>query len=236
MLARCATDRVEMHRQPARRRGVPHRVPPGIPQRRHAVFAGNFEAAHIAAARHALDFADRSIAVMVRDVGEAGIALGLLRTEIGEPVVVDAQHFAGRLVVVEAACRAEDAVQHLGLYAVALLILEAQIGVCQAPDFFLLRIVQPGRGHPVGTVDFARFVEPPGRAHPAIETEGGAVLGHPFAAARSVGNIGHAVLELGGGVGGEQVGRQPDQIDVAIGRDDVVFHRAILFPLTVGSG
>ena len=224
-----------MHRQPARRRGVPHRVPPGIPQRCHAVFAGNFEAAHIAAARHALDLADRSVAVMVRDVGEAGIALGLLRTEIGEPVIVDTQHFAGCLVIVQAARRAENAVQHLGLYAVAPLIVEAQIGVCQAPDFLLLRIVQPGRGHAIGTVDFARFVEPPSRAHPAIETEGGAVLGHPFAAARSVGDIGHALLERGGGVGGEQVGRQPDHIDMAIGRDDVVFHRAILFPLAFAS-
>ena len=171
---------------------------------------------------------------MVRDVGEAAIALGLVAAEIGQPIIVDAQHRTGRFVVVEAIGGAENAVENFRLDAVAILVLETEIRVGQTPDFLLFVIVKPGRSHAVGTVDLARLIFAAGRAHPGVEPERGAVLGDPFPAARPLGDIGHAVLDRGRRVGGEQIGRQPDQIDVAISRNDVVFHRAALFPLTVG--
>jgi len=161
---------------------------------------------------------------MIRDVGEPAIAFRLVAAEIGETFIIDAQHFAGRRVIVEAAGGAENAVQHLRLDPVALLVLEPQVRIGQPPSLFLLRVIEARRGHPVGAVDLARLIHPPGRAPAAIDPERGAVLRDPFAAARPFGHIGHAVLELGGGVGGEQVGRQPDQVDMAIGRNDVVFH------------
>jgi hypothetical protein len=67
--------------------------------------------------RHPLDLADRVVDVVVRDAGEAGKAVGVGIAETGEPLVVDTQHLAGRLVVVDAAGGAEDAVQYLGLDA-----------------------------------------------------------------------------------------------------------------------
>src|SRR6266849_4748045 len=108
--------------------------------------------------RAALDLADRGVGVVVGDAGEAGETLGMVAAEIGEPVVVDAQHRAGGLVVVEAAGGAEDAVQDLGLDAVAILLLEPQIGVGEAADALLAVLVKPGRGHPVGAMDRPRDV------------------------------------------------------------------------------
>jgi len=80
--------------------------------------------------------------------------------EIGEPLVVDAQHLAGRLVVLEADRGTEDAVQHLGLHTVALLVLEPQFGIGHAADALLAVLVNPLRSHPVGAVDLARNVLP----------------------------------------------------------------------------
>src|ERR1051325_710051 len=124
-------------------------------------------------------------------------ALGVVRPKVGEPVFVNAQHLAGGFVIVETAGGAEDAVQHLGLDAVAVLVLQAQIGVREPAYLLLLGVVEPGRGHAVGAVDLARLVFAAGRTHAGVEPEGGAVLGDPFAAARALGDEGHAVLEGG---------------------------------------
>jgi hypothetical protein len=43
-------------------------------------------------------------------------------------------------------------------------------------------------------------------------------------AALAVGDEGHAALQRRRCIRGEQVGRQPDRIDMAIGGDHVVFH------------
>src|SRR6516162_3789463 len=125
-------DRVEMQWQTARCDGVPDRVPPGIPQWRHIVPAGDFEAARDTAPGDALDLADSRLRVVVRDAGEAGIAIRVSGAEIGEPLVVDAQHLAGRLVVLDADRGTEDAVQYLGLHAVTLLVLQSKFGIGDA--------------------------------------------------------------------------------------------------------
>ena len=49
--------------------------------------------------------------------------------------------------------RAEDAVEHLGLHAVAVLVLDAQIGIGEAADALLAVVVEPGLGHAVGAMD-----------------------------------------------------------------------------------
>jgi hypothetical protein len=144
--------------------------------------------------------------------------------EIGEPLVVDAQHLARRLVVLDADRGAEDAVEHLGLHTVALLVFEAQFGIGHAADAFLAVLVDPLRGHPVRAMDLTGDVLPAARAHAVHQPERRAVLGDPLFAARPVGHVRHTVFVRRAGVGGEEVGRQPDQIEVAVGRDHVVFH------------
>ena len=81
-----------------------------------------------AALGHALDLGDRRLDRVVRDRREPGEALRVRRAEVGEPLVVDAHDLDGRLGVVQAAGGAEDAVEHLGLHAVAVLVLHAQVG------------------------------------------------------------------------------------------------------------
>jgi hypothetical protein len=115
--------------------------------------------------------------------------------ELDEPVIVDAQHLVSGLVVVEAAGGAEDAVQHLGLDAVTVLVLEPQIGIGEAADAPLAVVIEPFRRHPIGTVDLARLVEPAGRAHAVHQPEGRALLGDPLRAALAVGGIRHAVFQ-----------------------------------------
>ena len=219
-----AADRVEMQRQAGRRDRIPDRVPPGIPQRRHVVPAGDLEAARHPAPGDALDLADGRLRVVVRDAGEAGIAIGMGGAEIGEPFVVDAQHLAGRLVVLEPDRGTQDAVEHLGLHAVALLVLEPQFGIGRAADALLAVVIEPGRRHPVRAMDLAGDVLPAARAHAVHQPERGTVLGDPLFAARPVGHVRHAVFVRRAGILDEEVGRQPDQIDMAVGRDDVVFH------------
>jgi hypothetical protein len=59
-----ATDRVEMHRQPGGRDGIPHRVPSRVRQRRPVAAARDFEPAHAAAPGDPLDLADRGAAAL----------------------------------------------------------------------------------------------------------------------------------------------------------------------------
>src|SRR5580704_18119794 len=91
--------------------------------------------------------------------------IGMGIAEIGEPLVVDARHLAGGFVVVDPAGGAENAVQYLGLDAVAVLVFDPQFGVRHATDALLAVLVDPLRGHAVGAMDLARLVEAAGRAH-----------------------------------------------------------------------
>ena len=65
---------------------------------------GDVEAAHGAALGHALDLGHRRVDVVVRDAGQPGEAVRVRVAEVGEPVVVDAQHLDGGLGIVHAAC------------------------------------------------------------------------------------------------------------------------------------
>ena len=192
-----AADRVEMQRQAARRDGAPHRLPPRVPQPSHVVPSRDFDAAHATTTRHPLDLADRGVDVVVRDAGEPGKAVGMGIAELGEPVVVDAQHLARGLVIVDPNRGAEDTVQHLGLNPVSVLVLDPQLGIGHAADALFAVVVDSFRRHPVRAMDLAGLIEPAARAHAVHQPERGAILGHPLLAARPVGHVGHAVLHRG---------------------------------------
>jgi hypothetical protein len=146
--------------------------------------------------------------------------------EAGQPLVVDAHHLDGGFRILEAIAGAEDAVQHLGLNAVARLILQPQIGVGQTANPPAAVVVETGRRHAIGAVDLPRHVLAAGRAHPVHQPELAALLRHPDRALGSVGDERHAVTHGRGGIRGEEIGRQPRQIDVAVGGDDLIVHVA----------
>ena len=204
-------------------RALPQRFPERIPQRRHVGPVGDVEAAH-AALGVAHHLGHRLFHVVVGDVGQPDQPIGRAAAEIVQPVIVDAQHLEGGLGIVQPAARAQHAVQHLGLHAVAVLVLQAHRHVGQAANALLAVVVEAGRGHAVGAVDDARHVFAAGRAHAVHQAELGALGAHPFGALRAFDHMRHAVLEGGGGIAGEQVGRQPDQVDMSIGGDDIVLH------------
>ena len=122
-----------------------------------------------------------------------GEALRVRLAEVGEPVVVDPDHLRRRLGIVHPRAGAEDAVEHLGLDAVAILVLEAQLRIAQAPDAALAVLVEAGGGHAVGAVDLAGHVLAAGRAHAVGQAEGPALLRHPHGALGPLGHVGHAV-------------------------------------------
>jgi hypothetical protein len=63
-----------------------------------------------------------------------------------------------------------------------------------------------------------------GRADAGDQPEGGAVTRDPLLAVRSLADERHPLLELAGSLRGEEIGRQPDHVEMAIGRDTLVVH------------
>jgi hypothetical protein len=168
----------------------------------------------------------RRLDVAVGQARQPDVAIGIVAAEVGEPRVVDAQHLGGGLAVGELRGRGEDAVDDLGVDAVAVHLLDPQVRIARPANALLAVLVEAGRGHDVHPQLLARLVLRARRAHAAREAERCAVLGDPSRPVRPVGHIRHAVLQGGGRLGDEQGGGQPDQIEMAIRGDPVVGHSA----------
>src|SRR5262245_63439396 len=95
--------------------------------------------------------------------------------EVGEPLVVDADHLDGRLAVAHPRARGENAVQGLGLDAVAVLVAQPELRLAEPTDGPLAVLVETGRRHPVRAVDLPGHVLAPRRAHAVGEPEVGAL-------------------------------------------------------------
>ena len=215
---------MEVYRQGGLVGDLPDRIPLGIPERHHVIRVGDLETAHAAALDHAPHLFYSSLNRGVRDAGETRVAIGVGVAEVGEPFIVDPHQFDGGLGVIQPPGGAEDPVEHLRLHAVALLILQAQLRVGEPPDAALAVLVETGRSHAVGALDFARDVFAPRRPHAVHEPEVRALLRHPYRSLGAVGDVRHAVLHRRRGARREEVGRQPAEIDVAVGRDSGVAH------------
>ena len=113
--------------------------------------------------------------MQARPAKRSGMRLG----EIGEEVVVDANDLDGGLGVGHARAGSEDAVEHLGLHAVAVLILQAQLRIAQPPDPALAVLVEARRGHAVRAVNLPGHVLAARRSHAVGEAELAALLGDP---------------------------------------------------------
>ena len=196
-----------------------------MPHRLHVPRAGELHAAK-AELRHAIDLLHGGVDVAVGQAGQTDVAVGIVAAEVLQPVVVDPEHLVGGLRVVEPRGGAEDAVDHLGLDAVAVHVLHAQGGIGGPADALLAVFVEPGRGHDVDPIVRAGDVLRSGRADAVHEAEGSAVAAGPVRTVRPVRDVRHPLLHRGRRVRGEEVGRNPGQVDVAVGRDSRVFHGA----------
>ncbi len=217
-------DGVEVHGQAGGVGGRPERLPDGIVERGHVVGVGDLDAAHAAPLGHALDLAHRRLDGEARNAGEPRVALGMRAAELGEPLVVDAHQLRGGLRILQAIAGAEDAVEHFRLHAVALLVLEAQMRVGEPAHPAAPVVVEPGGRHAVGAVDLPRHVLAARRAHAVHQPELRALPRDPDRALGPVGDIGHALSHGRRRVRGEEIRRQPDQVEMAVGGDDAVVH------------
>ena len=151
-----------------------------------------------------------------------------MAAEILQEIIVDAQHLVRGFAVVEPRGGAQDAVDDLGVDAVAVHVLDPQMRVAAAPDVALAVLVHAGLGHLVDPVVLPRDKGRAARPDTVLQPEIGAVLGDPLRPLRPVLDIGHALLQLAARLGHEQVGRHPRHVEMAIGRDPAVLH--VVFP------
>src|SRR5580765_8837143 len=171
-----------------------------------------------------MDLGDRGVDVAVREVREPDVTVGIMPAEAGHPRVVDAQHLVGRFDVLQLRGGRQDAVDDLGVDAVAVHLLDAQVRIPWPANALLAVLVETGRGHDVDPELLAGLVLGARGAHAARQTEDGAVVGDPARAIGPVGHVGHALLQLARRFRDEQVRRQPDEIEVTVRRDSVVAH------------
>jgi len=176
---------------------------------------------------HPIDLFDRRIEVAVRQTREPHVPLRIVLAKLDEPIVVDPEHLTGRFVVSEPRRRPEDAEEHLGLDAVPVHVLDAQVRIARAADPLLAVVVEPGRRHHVHALILSGHVLRARRPDAADEPERRALLRGPLRAVRPVHDVGHAVLHERRGIRGEEIGWQPGHVDVAVGRDPRVVHVAL---------
>ena len=196
-----------------------------MPHRLHVPRAGELHPAQTELG-HAVDLLHGGIDIAVGQARQADVAVGIVIAEVLQPVIVDPEHLVRGLGVVEPGGGAENAVDDLGLHAVAIHVLHAERGIGRPPDALLAVLVEPGRGHDVDAVVRAGDELLSGRADAVHEAERLAVPAGPVRTIRSVRDVWHPLLHRRRRVRGEEIGRNPGQVDVAVGRDSRVFHGA----------
>ena len=144
--------------------------------------------------------------------------------EAGQPFVVDAHHLVGGFVVAKPHGRAENAVEHLALHAVEVLVVQAQVRFGEAPDALRAVAVQSLLRHPVRPVNLPRHIDPPGRSHAVLQPELATATAHPIRPLLRLGDVGHAFLQVRARLAREQIRRQPRQVDVTVRGDDLIVH------------
>src|SRR4030095_2109539 len=112
--------------------------------------------------------------------------------------------------------------------AVELHVLEAEVRIGRPPDTLLAVVVQPDRGHLVDAVVLPGHQLGAAGADAADQTERRPVLAGPVRTVRAVDDERHALAQRRRGVGREQVVRNPRHVDVAVGGDPRILHRALL--------
>src|SRR5215475_6272862 len=218
---------MEVQRQVDLVHRLPERLPRGMPHGVHVPGAGELESSepHLG---HAVDLLHRRSDVPVGQAGEADLPVGIVAAEVHQPVVVDAEHLARRLVIVQPRGRAQDAEDDLRLDTITIHVLDAQLGGGGTRDALLAVLVEPGRGHHVRSIVHPGNVFLSRWPHAAPQSERGAVLRRPRRAVRPVRDVGHAVAKRRARVFREEIGGHPGHVDVAVGRDPREGHGVLL--------
>ena len=188
-----------------------HLVVLGRGRERAVRVAAHHEAADARAVDDAVDLGERAVDAAVRDQREAAEARGRVLDVLGEPVVVRAHHRLVVLDVVVGDDRVAEAgrrVEHLGVDAVAVHLLEPRRGiVAAAPDVL--------EAHPAPHL---LGLEPGARVHPERDRVGDA-FEHPRVALLEALDARRPVAVLRRHPVDPEVGRL---VDVAVGRDEPV--------------
>ena len=102
-----------------------------------------------------------------RQAGEADHPLRVVLAEVDDEIVVDAQHLVRRFGIAELCCGCgEDAVDHLGVDAVLVELLGAQIGIAEETLATLAdSFIKTGLVHAVGAVLLAEVCMAPAGRH-----------------------------------------------------------------------
>ena len=224
-----AAHRVEVQRQAAGVDDLPQRVPVRVPERRELRRVGDVETAQHAALGDALDLGDGGLDRMVRDRGEAGEALGVRRAEVGEPLVVDAHDLDGRprgrsCVPWRRGSRtAPRPARRRRSWS-----LDPELGVGEPANAALAirrRVRWPPSGPSGGCV--------PGRTRvPPSPCRTGDRGWRPSSSSTPAPSVRRSRRACGpssadGALADEEIGRQPAEVDVTVGRDHLVAHRRI---------
>ncbi len=99
-------------------------------------------------------------------------------------------------MVVELGSGAQNAVHDFRLHAIALHVLNAQMGIRDAADAVFAILVKMSFGHDVGAIVLAGNILGARWANPVHETEGLAVFACPVGSVRPVSDVGHALFEV----------------------------------------
>src|SRR5438309_11594875 len=96
--------------------------------------------------------------------------------EVREPLVVDAHRLNGGVGLVHPPRGAQNAVEHLALHAVQVLVLDPQLGIRQTANALPAVLVDTLLRHPVRAMDAPRDVLSASRAHAPRQPEARALL------------------------------------------------------------
>ena len=158
---------------------------------------------------------------MVGEAGKPDESLGIAATEISCPPVVDAVDHAPGLGITKKFRPEGEAVDHLGIDAVQVLVLDPELRDGGVIDALGRILEEAGLGHPLV----------PGH-HPRVCLLGAQdsdqaqliLAGPPYQALLRIYDPGHLVLEVSRGVGYEDIVGHPGQVYVGICGDYAVFH------------
>src|SRR6185437_7224454 len=152
------------------------------------------------------------------------MAVGIVAAEILQPIVIDPEHLRRRLVVLQLGGGAEDAEDHLGVHAVAVHVLGAEMRVADPADVLLAVGKEAGLGHDVDAAVLPRYQLGAARADAVLEAKIGPILRHPHRPVGAVGDVRHTLLQFARRLRREKVGRHPRHVEMAVSRNPVVAH------------
>src|SRR5262245_11022537 len=218
-LARRIARRVERDRHAALLGRLPERIPGAVPDGVGCGRHGEVGALE-AQTRGAPELARCRGRLVAGDAREPDEAPGIALAEVGGPVVVDLVHGLDQLTILHAQPDPEDAVHHLGIDAVDLLVLQSQGRRRRMRP----ALVEAGLEHPFHVLGEVALHLVEAEPEPAEDPEL-LFLGEPARAVRCLAHLRNLIAQPRRRVLHPEIAGHPGHVDVAVGGDDAVAHR-----------